>query len=186
MSFFVKISLLLLLLVLLGVGLYWGRWWYQLQSASNYEALLSTLYQNHQVPLLHAPTVEDWSQYLILDVRSPEEYAVSHLPEAHFVNYQNPDQAALDRLLQTDRPIVVYCSVGYRSEQFGANLRSSYPSPVYNLYGGLFQWANEKRPLVDAQQAPTQLVHGYSPSWGRWVTEEDRVVYEAPALDGEQ
>ena len=53
---------------------------------------------------------------LVLDVRSPAEYAAGHHPGA--VNLPQPDvQAGLDRIrrLAAGRPVLVYCAGGYRS-----------------------------------------------------------------------
>jgi 3-mercaptopyruvate sulfurtransferase SseA len=38
---------------------------------------------------------------------------------------------------------------------------------VSYLAGGIFQWANEERPLVDAAGNPTTRVHPYNRFWGR-------------------
>ncbi|MEF8866351.1 MAG: rhodanese-like domain-containing protein, partial [Salinibacter sp.] len=51
---------------------------------------------------------------VLLDARSPEEYAVSHLPGARRVDPSADTYPALDTLA-AETPIVVYCSVGYRS-----------------------------------------------------------------------
>lgn len=178
MNWWIKIGLVTILLVLLGLGLYWGWWWYRLQRAQNYDLLLQTLYERNTVPLLQPEQVGDLSQYLILDVRTEAEYQVSHLPNSHFVNASNPDFEQLEQLHAPKRPVLVYCSVGYRSEQLGQQLLNKGWASVYNLYGGLFQWANQGRPLVDANNATTTLVHGFGPTWGRWVKDSAAVVYE--------
>ena len=51
---------------------------------------------------------------VLLDARTADEYAVSHLPGALRVDPSAPVYPELDSL-SSDRPIVVYCSVGYRS-----------------------------------------------------------------------
>lgn len=173
-----KFLILGLVLAALILGGYWGWWWWQLRQATTYQELLETLYQRTEVPLLHPSELADLSEYLILDVRSAAEYAVSHLPHAQFVDYNAPDYAALDSLLQTQRPVLVYCSVGYRSAQLGQQLLERYSIPVYNLYGGLFGWANAQYPLLNAAGETTQTVHGFSPQWGRWVDNAEQVVYE--------
>ncbi|CAL1547774.1 unnamed protein product, partial [Lymnaea stagnalis] len=38
---------------------------------------------------------------------------------------------------------------------------------IYNLAGSIFQWANERRPMVDKHGNPTQYAHPYSSFWGR-------------------
>lgn len=99
---------------------------------------------------------------LLLDVREPAEFAVSHLPDARQVE-PGADPAGL--ALPHDRPIVAYCSVGYRSADLAERLRKAGFSDVRNLEGSIFQWANEGRPLVRAGQ-PVRQVHPYNKTWG--------------------
>lgn len=119
------------------------------------------------VPAISTETLAAWltaqPQPLLLDVRQPEEFAVSHLPEAHLA----PDLAAALAHTETveNRPIVLYCSVGYRSACLAAQLMEAHGGPVYNLEGSIFQWFNEGRPVVQAQQEVNR-VHPYSKIWG--------------------
>jgi rhodanese-related sulfurtransferase len=74
---------------------------------------------------------------LILDVRSEEEYGVSHLRSALRADSSNI------RLLagaDKDRPMVLYCSVGYRSSALAMRLRKEGFTQVLNLEGSIFQW----------------------------------------------
>ena len=107
---------------------------------------------------------------LLLDARSPEEYAVSHLPGARRVN---PDSAAVPRLdtLSTETPIVVYCSVGYRSARVASRLRERGFTNVANLKGSIFRWANEGRSVV-RDGVPVRAVHPYDASWGTLLDDE--------------
>lgn len=101
---------------------------------------------------------------LLLDARSPEEYAVSHLPGARRVDPNADTIAGLDTLSR-DRPIVVYCSVGYRSARVTAQLRDQGFPEARNLKGSIFRWANEGRPLV-RNDTPVEAVHPYDTTWG--------------------
>lgn len=104
---------------------------------------------------------------LLLDARTPAEYAVSHLSGATLVPYDSvptAEFAGVDR----SRPVVVYCSVGYRSERLGDRLHALGFQHVRNLYGGLFEWVNEGHAVVDAK-GPTAKVHPYSALWGVWL-----------------
>jgi rhodanese-related sulfurtransferase len=100
---------------------------------------------------------------ILLDVRRDDEFAVSHLPEAHRAANL---EAALALGLDRDRPIVAYCSVGYRSARLAAQLQGLGYGEVYNLAGSIFKWANEDRSLVSQGQTQTQ-VHPYSSLWGK-------------------
>ncbi|MFO8099772.1 MAG: rhodanese-like domain-containing protein [Salinibacter sp.] len=105
------------------------------------------------------------SRPLLLDARSAEEYAVSHLPGARRVD---PEADALPPDLDTvsrSRPIVVYCSVGYRSARVTTKLRDQGFTDVRNLDGSIFRWANEGRPIVRGD-TPADGVHPYDQTWG--------------------
>lgn len=57
----------------------------------------------------------------IIDVRLPEEYDVSHIPKAHNLQSAEAIAAAFPDYAE---PIVVYCSVGYRSAAVAEELAS--------------------------------------------------------------
>ena len=105
---------------------------------------------------------------LLLDVREVEEYAVSHLPGA--VQVPPGEVPAWLDTVSRQRPVVVYCSVGYRSEGFGRDLRSAGFTEVHNLYGSIFDWVDRGHAVVDANGQPTDAVHTYNRRWGQWLT----------------
>ncbi|MEQ8364679.1 MAG: rhodanese-like domain-containing protein [Cyclobacteriaceae bacterium] len=142
-----------------------------LQAQTAYDKKLESLYKN-TVPQIKPSDVklkmEEGKQIVLLDTRSPEEYNVSHLPGARFVDYkafQSKDVIQIDK----NAEIVVYCTVGYRSERIGEKLLDMGFTNVKNLYGGIFQWANEERLLWDIRNQPTDSVHTYSRSWSSWL-----------------
>jgi len=101
---------------------------------------------------------------LLIDVRTHEEYEVSHLPGA--IWSETPSQiASVVRAASDQKPVVLYCSVGVRSSRAAAKLMESRRSNVFNLQGSIFQWANEGRPLM-ANGRVVHVVHPYSERWG--------------------
>jgi rhodanese-related sulfurtransferase len=108
------------------------------------------------------------SNVLILDARERSEYDVSHLPNAVFIGYNSFEKKTLDSVPK-DKPIVVYCSIGYRSEKIGEKLKKMGYTKVYNLYGSIFEWLNQGYPVVDKNGQPTNKVHTYNKAWSRWV-----------------
>jgi rhodanese-related sulfurtransferase len=140
--------------------------------------LLRTLYRN-TVPTISVATLAAELRKpdgpLLLDIRNPAEYRVSHLHGARFVPY---DSLKTEQFVGVDRnqPVVVYCSVGVRSEQMGERLHALGFRHVRNLYGGLFEWVNEGYPVYNAQ-GRTANVHPYSMLWGAWL-KRGRKVYE--------
>lgn len=105
---------------------------------------------------------------LLLDSREPAEVAISRIPGATVVGYEAFSPGQLDSLPR-DTPIVVYCSVGYRSSEVARRLKKYGFLNVANLKGGIFEWANQGRPLIHAVHFTNQL-HTYDKKWGRYVT----------------
>ena len=67
--------------------------------------------------------------------------------------------------------VVCYCSVGYRSSDVGQRLQreareQGVTLKLYNMEGGIFQWACDGREMVDQSQQRTEVVHPYSSFWG--------------------
>ena len=109
---------------------------------------------------------------VLLDVRTEEEWNVSHLPGARRVDPDAPiEQVAAG--LSKETPIVTYCAVGYRSGAMATKLREAGFTHVRNLEGSIFQWANEHRPLVSGDK-PVAVVHPYSSLWGRLLIDDAR------------
>ena len=102
---------------------------------------MESLYKK-TVPLIKSdalkPKLED---VVLLDTRAKEEFEVSHIKGARFVDY---DDFEVEKVkdIPIDQEIIVYCSVGYRSERVGEKLQKAGYSNVKNLYGGIF-WVEE-------------------------------------------
>lgn len=100
---------------------------------------------------------------LLLDARTEAEYRVSHLQNARLVADDLKDAIALKEATFST-PIVVYCSVGYRSAAIARQLQSLGYQNVFNLSGSIFQWFNENR-VVYQQGQPVDRVHPYQKFW---------------------
>lgn len=104
---------------------------------------------------------------LLLDTRTPEELAISRIAGAERVD---PDaKTPAPEGVAPDRLIVVYCAVGYRSAAIARRLEKQGFERVYNLQGGIFEWANEGRPIVDGQGEPARFVHPFAKKWHRYL-----------------
>ncbi|MEX1118474.1 MAG: rhodanese-like domain-containing protein [Terrimicrobiaceae bacterium] len=108
---------------------------------------------------------------LLMDVRAEKEYAVSHLAKAIRAG-KDPAEQLIELGISKNSSIVVYCSVGYRSSLLAQKLRESGFLNVRNLEGSIFAWANEGRPLVNAN-GPTTGVHPFDVTWGRYLLREN-------------
>jgi rhodanese-related sulfurtransferase len=113
-------------------------------------------------------------EVLLLDVREKQEFEVSHIPGAQWAGYNDFDISAYDEISK-DQPIVVYCSVGYRSEKVGETLRNAGYSNVRNLYGSLFEWVNQGNVVEEKGGHPTTRIHTYNRKWSQWMFNENYV-----------
>lgn len=138
-----------------------------------YDVMLSTLLK-HSVPEISVDSLQKNPNSLLLDTRAKPEFDVSHLQNARWVGYDEFDLYVVDSL-EKNTPIVVYCSVGYRSEKIAEKLVNAGFTDVQNLYGGIFEWVNNGYPIVDQQGMPTQKIHAYSKSWGVWLKKGEKV-----------
>lgn len=126
-------------------------------------------YLSYAAPVISVTTARNQQdKFIFLDAREAEEYKVSHIPGARHIGYDKFDISKLKDLPQ-DSKLVVYCSIGYRSEKIAAKLRKAGFKNSYNLYGSIFEWANLGYPLHDQYAKETPRVHTYNKSWSRWV-----------------
>lgn len=109
---------------------------------------------------------------VLLDVRTPEEWNISHLPGARRVDPNAPTES-VGAGLSKETPIVTYCAVGYRSGEMADRLRIAGFTNVRNLEGSIFQWANEHRPLV-REDVRVRTVHPFNRFWGRLLNDDVR------------
>ena len=120
---------------------------------------------------------------LLLDVREPAEFAVSHIPGAVRVSPDINRAEFLQRFTDKaiNRHVVVYCSVGVRSSQLAEKMQNALlktgVKSIKNLSGGIFRWHNEGRVLIN-RNGQTDYVHPYDEKWGRLVNRKDKTRYE--------
>lgn len=118
------------------------------------------------------------SKAILLDAREQKEYNTSHLKNAVFIGYDFFNLDSLKRQIpHKESEIVVYCSLGIRSENIAEKLKKAGFENVKNLYGGIFEWKNNNLPVYNANEKETDSVHTYSKSWSKWLTKGIK-VYE--------
>ena len=103
-----------------------------------------------------------------LDAREMEEYTVSHLPNALHIGYNDINYSILEGV-NFNTPIIIYCTVGYRSERIANKLRDKGYLNVYNLYGSLYAWKLAGYPIVDNDGQPTERIHTYNRKWAGYA-----------------
>jgi rhodanese-related sulfurtransferase len=145
------------------------------QNKWGFETMVNTLISN-TVDTISSERLEELlleNDPIVLDAREPSEYEVSHIEGALNIGYQNPSFDMLEGM-DKSKPVVVYCSVGKRSEDIGAQLKQKGFENVYNLFGGVFDWTNRGYTVVDKSGHEVKKVHPYNAAWGIWVNNYEK------------
>jgi rhodanese-related sulfurtransferase len=138
-----------------------------------YDIMLQGLL-SHSVKEVSVSDIKDKKDVIFVDARERKEFDVSHIKGAILVGYDSLDLSALDKI-DKSKEVVVYCSVGYRSEKVSEKLENIGFKNVSNLYGGIFEWKNQEQPIVTPKKEPTEEVHAYSKVWGIWLNKGKKV-----------
>ena len=86
--------------------------------------------------------MEEGSGYIILDVRTPEEFAEKHIPGAINVANETIGTDELPELPDKDQLILVYCRSGNRSKQASEKLAALGYTNIVE-FGGINDWHGE-------------------------------------------
>lgn len=155
---------ILLLSSYLGIG-------QQVEDAA-FQKRLKTLL-SHNVQEVSVSDVAKQERVIFIDAREKDEFEVSHIKGARWVGYKDFDTSRMKGISKNAK-IVVYCSVGYRSEKITQKLEKAGYKDVANLYGGIFEWVNQGNPVYKSNKA-TQQVHTYNKAWSKWLRKGEKV-----------
>ena len=86
--------------------------------------------------------MEEESGYIILDVRTPEEFADKHIPGAINIPNETIGTEEIPELPDKDRLIMVYCRSGNRSKQASEKLATLGYTNIVE-FGGINDWPGE-------------------------------------------
>ena len=86
--------------------------------------------------------MEEETDYIILDVRRPDEFADKHIPNAINVPNETIGEEEIPELPDKDQIILVYCRSGNRSKQASKKLAALGYTKVYE-FGGINDWKGE-------------------------------------------
>lgn len=102
------------------------------------EGKISTPYENI-TPQQAKEKLALGEDIILLDVRTKEEYLSKHIPQSTLIPLNVLEKEALQRLVDKEQEIIVYCRSGNRSAKASKILIKLGYSHVYNL-GGINQW----------------------------------------------
>lgn len=139
-------------------------------SQESLKELLSK-YNSESIPYI---TVEELSELkqdvVLLDARELSEYKVSHLKDAICVGYDNFKlKKTIKQFNNKQQKIVVYCSLGIRSEAIAERLKKAGYTNIFNLYGGIFEWKNKSFSVYNSNEKETDSIHTFNQEWSKWL-----------------
>jgi len=135
---------------------------------------LSKLLKQYNTESIPYITVEELkneeNDLILLDSREIKEYQTSHIKDAIFAGYDffNLDSVT-KKLHNKDSKIVVYCSIGVRSEDIAEKLKKAGYENIYNLYGGIFEWKSTENKVYNTKEKETDSIHTFSKAWSKWL-----------------
>lgn len=80
---------------------------------------------------------------LLIDVRTPEEYATGHVENAINIDFRASNFKDLIGELDKDQDVYVYCKVGGRSGGAAKLMDEMGFKKIYDLQGGILQWEKD-------------------------------------------
>jgi rhodanese-related sulfurtransferase len=130
------------------------------------------------VPYILVSDLKNETEFVLLDAREIKEFNTSHIKNSIFIGFNKFNKkTVLTSVPNKNAKIIVYCSIGLRSEQIGEKLIKMGYNNVRNLYGGIFEWKNNNEQVVDNQNAETQNIHTFSKEWAIYLKKGIK-VYE--------
>ncbi len=116
---------------------------------------------------------------LVLDVRDSRESATSHLRGAEQFTLEDLEAGRLPEGARRGRPIITYCTIGYRSG-VAATLLAEKGHEAHNLRGGILALAQASAPLVD-REGPTWKVHTWSKGFAWLLAADHEAIWDQDA-----
>jgi len=146
----------------------------------NAQNSLPELLQHYNTKNIPYMTVQELAmpktEIILFDTREENEFKISHLKNAILVGY---DQFSMDSVFNKvpnkNEKIVVYCSIGIRSEIIAYKLKKAGYKHVFNLYGGIFEWKNNNFPVYNSIGKETDSIHVFSAKWSKWLKNGHKV-----------
>ena len=88
------------------------------------------------------------TNFVILDVRTPEEFTSGHIQNAMNVDYHAPTfKDAINKFKKND-VYLVYCRTGHRSDLASDIMKNLGFTQIYNMTGGITDWTALGFPVV--------------------------------------
>jgi rhodanese-related sulfurtransferase len=87
------------------------------------------------------------SDVQLVDVRTADEFAEGHLPNAINIDINGDNFEDETAKLDKEKPVMVYCKMGGRSAKAAANLKEQGFKDVSDLDGGITSWKDAEKTI---------------------------------------
>ena len=87
-------------------------------------------------------------KYLLVDVRTAEEFSEGHIKGAINIDYLAENFSIEIQELELESPVLLYCRSGNRSSKAMKIMKELGFKEVYNLEGGIKGWISENNPVI--------------------------------------
>ncbi len=131
-------KLLLITSLLFAAGLVSAVYWSEDAEADGIRKVAATPY------LLEKVKADEW---LLIDVRSPQEYAEGHIPGAINMPHEQIDDYVEQLSDARDKPIIIYCRSGRRASIAMQMLEAEAFTDINHLEGDMLGWTAAGLPV---------------------------------------
>lgn len=119
-----------------------------------------------------ADKIEEVEYLQLVDVRTPEEFEKGHIEGAINIDWNNPDFAEQIAMLDTGKPVFVYCLSGGRSGKAVEKLEKAGFEQIYELPGGMMEWRASNFP----ESTTNQIEAGMTIQQYQTLVKSDKLV----------
>ncbi len=85
---------------------------------------------------------------LVLDVRTPDEFAEGHIQGALNISSNDPDFDKKVGAMDKTRSVILHCAAGGRSARVLPKLEALHFTQIYHMNGGFNAWADAGQPVA--------------------------------------
>ncbi|MBD1420131.1 thioredoxin domain-containing protein [Sphingobacterium chuzhouense] len=104
-----------------------------------------------------ADKIEEVEYLQLVDVRTPEEFEKGHIKDAINIDWNGTDFTEQIAMLDTEKPVFVYCLSGGRSSKAVEKLEEMGFEQIYELPGGMMEWRANNLPESTASGMETGM-----------------------------
>jgi thioredoxin 1 len=114
--------------------------------------------------------------YILVDVRTPDEFSRGHIQGSTAINVADPGFPSKVALLQKDKTILIYCLTGSRSSYAARYLIQNGFKKVYNLQNGIMDWSQQGFPLEQSSQTVASASPAYTEQSFNKLLKDNKLV----------